>query len=62
MTQNDNGPAPGWNYGETAVFKFSQKVVFLAKNALYPKKTPKISSEIDIYLGRQLGALVVVTV
>ena len=34
MTQNDNGPAPGRNYGETAVFKFSQKV-------FYPKKRLK---------------------
>ena len=32
MTQNGNGPGPGRNYGETAVFTFSRKVFFLAKN------------------------------
>ena len=28
MTQKDNGPCPGWNYGETGVFTFGRKVVF----------------------------------
>ena len=31
MTQNDNGPGPGRNYGETAVFTFGQKVLFWVK-------------------------------
>ena len=26
MTQNDNGPGLGWNYGETDVFTFGRKV------------------------------------
>ena len=49
MTQNDNGLGLDRNYRETAVFTFGRKVVFLAKNAFYPKKTPKISSETDIF-------------
>ena len=52
MTQNDNRPCPDRNYRETAVFTFSRKLFFLAKNALYPKKTPKISYETDFYLGK----------
>ena len=28
MTQKDNGPGPGRNYGETGVFTFGQKLVF----------------------------------
>ena len=52
MTQNYNGPGPGRYYRETAVFTFSRKLFFLAKNALYPKKTPKISYETDFYLGK----------
>ena len=40
MTQNDNGPVPGRNYRETAVFMFGRKVVF-GHNASEPKKTPK---------------------
>ena len=28
MTQKDNGPGPGRNYGETGVFTFGRKVVF----------------------------------
>ena len=42
MTQNDNGPGPGRNYGETAVFTFSRKVVFFwLKMGLITKKHPK---------------------
>ena len=26
MTQNDNGPGLGWNYGETTVFTLGRKV------------------------------------
>ena len=51
MTQNENRPSPGRNYGETAVFTFGLSV-FLAKNAFYTKKTPKVSQETDIYLGK----------
>ena len=43
MTQNDNGPGPSRNYGETAIFMSSRKVFFLAENAFEPQKTPKIS-------------------
>ena len=43
MTQNDNGPGPGRNCGETAVFTFSRKVFFLAKNAFYPQQTPRVA-------------------
>ena len=42
MTQNDNRPGPGRNYGDTAVLRLVEKW-FLAKNAFYPKKTPKMS-------------------
>ena len=41
MTQKDNGPGPGRNYGETGVFTFSQKVVFGLKMGLTPKNHPK---------------------
>ena len=33
MTQKDNGPSPGRNYGEMGVFTFGRKVVFGLKNA-----------------------------
>ena len=32
MTQNDNGPGPGRNYGETAVFYVLLKSVFWPKS------------------------------
>ena len=41
MTQKDNGPGPGRNYGETGVFTFSRKVVFGLKMGLTPKNHPK---------------------
>ena len=41
MTQKDNGPGPGRNYGETGVFTFGQKVVFGLKMGLTPKNHPK---------------------
>ena len=41
MTQKDNGPGPGRNYGETDVFTFGQKLVFGLKMGFTPKKHPK---------------------
>ena len=41
MTQKDNGPDPGRNYGETGVFTFGRKVVFGLKMGLTPKNHPK---------------------
>ena len=41
MTQKDNGPGPGRNYGETGVFTFGRKVVFGLKMGLTPKNHPK---------------------
>ena len=51
MTQNDNGPGPGRNYGETAVLHSAEKWL-LAKNAFYPKKALEIPYETDIYFGK----------
>ena len=36
MTQKDNGPGPGQNYGETGVFTFGRKVVFGLCLAFHP--------------------------
>ena len=41
MTQNDNGPCPGRNYGEMGVFTFGRKVVFGLKMGLTPINHPK---------------------
>ena len=41
MTQNDDGPGPGRNYGETDVFTFGRKVVFGLKMGFNPKNHPK---------------------
>merc|ERR1712122_60870 len=41
MTQKDNGPGPGRNYGETGAFTFGRKVVFGLKMGLTPKNHPK---------------------
>ena len=41
MTQKDNGPGPGRNYGETGVFTFGRKVVLGLKMGLTPKNHPK---------------------
>ena len=41
MTQKDNGPSPGRNYGETGVFTFGRKVVFGLKMGFTPKNHPK---------------------
>ena len=41
MTQNDNGPGPGRNYGETAVFRSGRKVFFWPKMGFNPKNLPK---------------------
>ena len=52
MTQKDNGPGPGQNYGERALFTFGRKVVFGLKNGSYPKKiTQNDISPLD-YLGK----------
>ena len=48
MTHNDNGPGPGRNYEETAVFTFSRNVVFWPKMR-FSQKAPEISQETDIY-------------
>ena len=40
MTQKDNGPGPGRNYGLTGVFTFGQKVVFGLKMGFNPKNHP----------------------
>ena len=53
MTQNDNGPGLGRNYGEMAVFTFGQKVFFWPKMHFIPKKTPKICFEADIHFGNE---------
>ena len=43
MTQNDNGPSPGQNYGKTAAFTFVRKVFFFGwfwlKMHFNPKNT-----------------------
>ena len=41
MTQKDNRPGSGQNYGETGVFTFGRKVVFGLKMGLTPKNHPK---------------------
>ena len=41
MTQNDNRPGLGWNYGETDIFTFCRKVVFWPKIGFNPKNHPK---------------------
>ena len=41
MTQKDNRPGPGQNYGETGVFTFGRKVVFGLKLGFTPKNHPK---------------------
>ena len=41
MTQKDNGPGLGRNYGEMGVFSFGRKVVFGLKMVLTPKNHPK---------------------
>ena len=48
MTQHDNGPgSPGQRSGSELLgngrFYFQPESVFVANNAIYPKKTPKIS-------------------
>ena len=35
MTHIDNGPGPGWNYGETAVLAFCRNEVFGLKFVLF---------------------------
>ena len=47
MTHNDNGP--GWNYGETAVFTFGQKLF----NTFYPqKKHLKFINRLKFFFGK----------
>ena len=43
MTQKDNGPGPGRNYGETAIFTLSPKVIFWHKKTLGPNVKPAVS-------------------
>ena len=38
MTHYDNGPGPGQNYGETAVFTFGRKAFFGQKSVFFSKK------------------------
>ena len=38
MTQNDNGPGLGWNYGETSFFFVRPKSSFLDKNGFLTQK------------------------
>ena len=51
MTQKDNGPGPGRNYGETGVFTFGQKVVFGLKMGFTPKITQNDIFPLN-YLGK----------
>ena len=51
MTQKDNGPGPGRNYGVTGVVMFGQKVVFGLKMSFTPKITQNDISHLD-YLGK----------
>ena len=53
MTHNDNGPGPGRNYGETAIFTFGRKVFFFGKKSVFfQKKKPKLCLKTDIYFGK----------
>ena len=53
MTQKDNGPGPGQNYGETGVFTFGQKVGFWPRKWVLPPK--KLHPKIDIFPLDYLG-------
>ena len=46
MTQNDNGPGPGRNYGETAIFTFGLKAFFghTTPNRIRPVCSPPEST------------------
>ena len=57
MTQKDNGPGPGRNYGETGVFTFGRKVVFGLKMGLTPKNHPKWHFPPWLFGQRQLFSL-----
>ena len=50
MTQNDNGPSRGRNYGEWLFLRTAEKCFFLAKMGFDLKKTPKTSERTDTYL------------
>ena len=51
MTQNDNIPGLGRNYGETAVFTFGQKLFFVAKSPFsLPKKKHQKFAKILIFI------------
>ena len=58
MTQKDNGPGPGRNYGETGVFTFGQKVVFGLKMGLTPKNHPLIIWAKETFFFEQLFPVV----
>ena len=49
MTQKDNGPGPGRNYGEKGVFTFGRKVVFGLKMGFTPKNRPNNISPLIIW-------------
>ena len=50
MTQNDNGPDPSRNYGETAIYTFSQKAVLWQKVRFFsPKKHPKFAKQLIFF-------------
>ena len=51
MTQKDNDPNPGRNYGETGVFTFGRKVVFGLKMGFTPKNHQNDIFPLD-YLGK----------
>ena len=57
MTQNDNGPGPGWNYRETAVFTFGRKVFFGQKWVLTQKITQNFLRDWYLFGKRQLFSL-----
>ena len=54
QTQNDKGPGPGQNYGETAVYTFSQKVFFWEKSILSQKNTQNLLRDWYLFWKRQL--------
>ena len=46
ITQKDNGPGPGRNYGETGVFTFCRKAENGPKIRFFPKKLPKFAKRL----------------
>ena len=54
MTQKDNGPGPGRNYGETGVFTFGRKVVFGLKIGLRARALRARAGQIYILFQKQI--------